>query len=207
MKIEELENIAGNIKDDIKQSTKEIGKKIENQIDNIQHIPNNLKNMDSSQEYFLFLFKIGIEEETFCGLSQTMTVRIISIIALIFGISLFIDAFEKGFFFQGFYKLIHCIFYLIIAFYSFCSTINKNSDYAEISYFISAILGIYYFICFAFDALCDYLRFVNLLENSQILTDDEVMNDIENFFIVMIYLYFVYILFCYYVNLKNGRNV
>ena len=35
MKIEELENIAGNKKDDIKDSTKEIWKKIENQIDNI----------------------------------------------------------------------------------------------------------------------------------------------------------------------------
>ena len=97
-----------------------------------------------------------------------MTVRIISIIALIFGISLFIDAFEKDFSIQGFYKLIHCSFYLIIAFYSFYSTFNKNPNYAEISYFISAILVIYYFIYFAFDVLCDYLRFVNLLENSQI---------------------------------------
>lgn len=58
--------------------------------------------MDSSQEYFLFLFKIEIEEENFCGLSQSMTVRIISIIALIFEFHYLLIYLKKDFSFKDF---------------------------------------------------------------------------------------------------------
>ena len=200
MKMEELENTAENIKDEIKDSTKEIGDKIEN------NIPNTLKNIEFSQDNFLFLFKPKVDEETICSLSQSMAVKIIAIIALLFAISFFIDIFEKHFFFGGFYKLILCVLYLVIAFYSCYSTINENADYAKIGYLVSAILWIYYFICFALDFLFDLFKFINFL-GDDFLNIKEIFHDIGKCCILLIYLYCVYILFCYHVNLKNGRNV
>ena len=206
MKMEELENTAENIKDEIKDTTKEIGNKIENNLDNIQNIPNQIQNMDFSQDNFLFFFKINTEEETMCGLSQSMTVKIISIFALLFAISFFIDTLNGDFFFDGFYKLILCILYLVIAFYSFYSTINQNDNYAKIGYLISAILWIYYFILFLFDFLFDLFKFINIF-GDDFLKIKELFHDVGQCCLLLIFLYFVYILYCYQVNLKNGRSV
>ena len=56
--MDKIEETAENIKNEIKDSANEVGNKIEYNLDNIQNIPNEIRNAssDMSEEKFLFFF-------------------------------------------------------------------------------------------------------------------------------------------------------
>ena len=197
--MEQIEDSMKNLKDEIKENTKEI----EN---NIQNIPSEIKNNEISEDNFLFFFKPEISQETICGLTQNISVKIIGIISLISSISYFISCFSGEFFFDGIYEILICIICLIIAFYSFYSALNENSDYAKIAYFSSVILFLIFFIKFLFETLYDIVKFLNIF-GSDFLDIKDIFSDIAEGCALLLFLYLVWIIYCFMVNLRNGRNV
>ena len=197
--MEQIEDSMKNLKEEIKDSTNEI----EN---NIQNIPSEIKKGEFSTDNFLFFFNPEVSTETICGLTQNISVKIIGIISLICSISYFLSTFSGEFFFDGLYELLLCILCLIIAFYSFYSALNKNSDYAKIAYFSSVILFLIFFIEFLFETLYDIVRFLNIFGND-FLDIKDIFSDIAEGCVLLLLLYLVWIIYCFMVNLRNGRNV
>jgi hypothetical protein len=197
--MEQIEDSMKNLKEEIKDSTNEI----EN---NIQNIPSEIKKGEFSTDNFLFFFNPEVSTETICGLTQNISVKIIGIISLICSISYFLSTFSGEFFFDGLYELLLCILCLIIAFYSFYSALNENSDYAKIAYFSSVILFLIFFIEFLFETLYDIVRFLNIF-GSDFLDIKDIFSDIAEGCALLLFLYLVWIIYCFMVNLRNGRNV
>ena len=197
--MEQIEDSMKNLKEEIKDSTNEI----EN---NIQNIPSEIKKGEFSTDNFLFFFNPEVSTETICGLTQNISVKIIGIISLICSISYFLSTFSGEFFFDGLYELLLCILCLIIAFYSFYSALNENSDYAKIAYFSSVILFLIFFIEFLFETLYDIVRFLNIFGND-FLDIKDIFSDIAEGCVLLLLLYLVWIIYCFMVNLRNGRNV
>ena len=197
--MEQIEDSMKNLKEEIKDSTNEI----EN---NIQNIPSEIKKGEFSTDNFLFFFNPEVSTETICGLTQNISVKIIGIISLICSISYFLSTFSGEFFFDGLYELLLCILCLIIAFYSFYSALNENSDYAKIAYFSSVILFLIFFIEFLFETLYDIVRFLNIFGND-FLDIKDIFSDIAEGCGLLLFLYLVWIIYCFMVNLRNGRNV
>ena len=197
--MEQIEDSMKNLKEEIKDSTNEI----EN---NIQNIPSEIKKGEFSTDNFLFFFNPEVSTETICGLTQNISVKIIGIISLICSISYFLSTFSGEFFFDGLYELLLCILCLIIAFYSFYSALNENSDYAKIAYFSSVILFLIFFIEFLFETLYDIVRFLNIF-GSDFLDIKDIFSDIAEGCGLLLFLYLVWIIYCFMVNLRNGRNV
>lgn len=198
--MEQIENTAENIKNEIKESASEIGPSIRNNFENIQ----NSTSSNFSLDNFLFFFRPDVDQETICKLSQKLTVQIIGILSLICSLSYFFSSLDGGFLYKGLYKIIICVLFLIIAFYSFYSTINQNSDYTKIAYLCSAFIWSYCFIIWAFETLIDLFKFINFL-GDEFLDIKEIFKDIGEACLLLIYLYFVWILYCYMVNLRTGR--
>ena len=197
--MEQIEDSMKNLKEEIKDSTNEI----EN---NIQNIPSEIKKGEFSTDNFLFFFNPEVSTETICGLTQNISVKIIGIISLICSISYFLSTFSGEFFFDGIYEIIICVLCLVIAFYSFFSALNENSDYAKIAYFSSVILFLIFFIKFLFETLYDIVRFLNIF-GSDFLDIKDIFSDIAEGCGLLIILYLIWIIYCFMVNLRNGRNV
>ena len=206
--MDKIEETAENTKNEIKDSANEVGNKIEYNLDNIQNIPNEIRNAssDMSEEKFLFFFNPDVDEKTICGITQKLTVQILSIIALICSISYFLSALKGEFFFDGIYEIIVCVIFLIIAFYGFFSALNDNSDYAKISYIAATILWLIFCIEYVIETIVDIIKFLNVF-GDDFLRVKEIFKDIGEGCILLIFLYFVWILYCFMINLKSGKSV
>ena len=196
--MEQIEDSMKNLKEEIKDSTNEI----EN---NIQNIPSEIKKGEFSTDNFLFFFNPEVSTETICGLTQNISVKIIGIISLISSISYFISCFSGEFFFDGIYEILICIICLIIAFYSFYSALNENSDYAKIAYFASVILFFIFFIEFFFETLYDIFRFINIF-GDEFFDIKDILSDVAEGLSLLFLLYLIWIVYCFMINLKNGRR-
>ena len=196
--MEQIEDSMKNLKEEIKDSTNEI----EN---NIQNIPSEIKKGEFSTDNFLFFFNPEVSTETICGLTQNISVKIIGIISLICSISYFLSTFSGEFFFDGLYELLLCILCLIIAFYSFYSALNENSDYAKIAYFASVILFFIFFIEFFFETLYDIFRFINIF-GDEFFNIKDILSDVAEGLSLLFLLYLIWIVYCFMINLKNGRR-
>ena len=116
-----------------------------NEVEN--KVSQDLNNPDINSENFLFFIKPNeIDEDGVCGLDQKLTVRIISVIALFSAGCAFISSLGKDNIFSLLWDLFISVFFLIVAFYSFYSTINHNYNYTKIAYLLSTLIWFYSFI-------------------------------------------------------------
>ena len=158
----------------------------------------------NKSEKFIFLFETNIIDDTFYGFSLKTIVRVISIFTLMISITEFFDTLKNNTFLNLIYHLIISIAFLIITYYIFYSTIEINVNYAFLGYFIYSILWIFLLIKYLFQASLMLVGYLNPYENDFFRIKLLTYIFIEAF-ILGIYLYFVWILFCYYVNVKRGN--
>ena len=155
-------------------------------------------------EKFLFLFETNIIDDSFFGFSLKTIVRIISIFTLLVSITEFLNILDNKTFLKVIYDLLISVTFLIITYFIFDSTIEMNINYAYLGYIIYSILWIVLLIQYLLQASLMLVGYLNPYENDFLRLKLLTYIFIEAF-ILGIYLYFVWILFCYYVNLKRGK--
>ena len=169
----------------------------------ISEIDNKLGN--PSDDKFLFVFSPEVEEDCLCGLSQKMTVRIISIIALLSAITSFLSALGKSELLDMIIDIIFSAIFIAIAFFSFYSTINLKYEYANVGYLCYSILWIISFFCYCYKSLKILFAFLNIF-GKDFLTEG-ISYIFTQGIILAIYLYFIWILYCFTINLKKGKSM
>jgi hypothetical protein len=203
--MEQIERTAENMKNDIKETTNDIGPSIKNNIENIQN--NTFSNF--SLDNFFFFFTRNVEEVEVIqdrGF-QKLLVQTIAFFSLLCSITYFISSLNvKEFFYKGLYYITACVLFLIIAFYSFYSTINHNSNYTKIAYLLSALIWCYSFIFWFFDALIHLFHFLNFF-GDEFLYFKEVSRDIGEGCALLVFYCCVDLLYCYMIDLRTGRAV
>ena len=162
------------------------------------------EDQQNKSEKFLFLFETNIIDDTFYGFSLKTIVRIISIFTLLVSITEFLNIFDNKTFLKVIYDLLISVTFLIITYFIFDSTIEMNINYAYLGYFIYSIIWIFLLIKYLLQASLMLVGYLNPYENDFLRLKLITYVFIEAF-IIGIYLYFVWILFCYYVNVKRGN--
>ena len=171
--------------------------------------PNNIEirnreNNENEPETFLFLFETNKIEENFYGFGLKTIVRIISIFTLLISIIEFFDAFGNENFINLIFDLIISIILLTVTYYGFYSTIDLNVNKAYLAYLIYAILWVVLLIKYLVKSTLMIFGYIIIYENDFFRLGTICYILIEAFILVM-YLYFVWIFFCYYVNMKRGN--
>ncbi len=167
----------------------------------ISELDNKLKNL--SDEKFLFLFSPEVKDDCIFGLNLILVVRIISIIVLLSSITFFVSIFSENNFFEVIFDICSSVIFLVIAFYLFYSTINYKYEYGYISYIIYSVFWIISFLYYCYKSIITIFSFLNIF-GSDFLTDN-IVDILSEGIVLAIYLYFIWAIYCYIINLKRGK--
>ena len=173
-------------------------------VENVANKFNNV-NQEISSENFLFFFKPNkIDEDGFCGVEQKLSVRIIALIALISACCAFITSLVKNNMFLLLWDLFISVVFLIVAFFTFYSTINLKESYANIGYVVYSILWIINFSVIICETI--YYLFVFFFPFSNYFFSLRIIIYIFcEWFGLILFLYFLWIVFCFMKNLAKRK--
>ena len=158
----------------------------------------------SNDEKFLFFFKPDkIDKECIGGISLKNGVRVFSVIVLIKAFTSFSNIFELKFNITNFIiSLLFFICYLFIGSFALISTFNNNLSLAKIAYKLICIFFILEALVILLVSLIIFFAFINPWDgyffNLKIL-----LSIIWKIVYLFIYLYFIYVLFCFISELKR----
>jgi hypothetical protein len=174
-----------------------------NEVEN--KVSQDLNNPDINSENFLFFIKPNeIDEDGVCGLDQKLTVRIISVIALFSAGCAFISSLGKDNIFSLLWDLFISVFFLIVAFYTFYSTINLKDTYANIGYVVYSILWL--INCLGIVCETIYYLFKFFYPFSDNFFRPRILAYIFCEWLgLILFLYLLWIVFCFMINLKRGK--
>jgi len=174
-----------------------------NEVENI--VSDDINNPDINSENFLFFIKPNeIDEGGVCGLEQKLTVQIISVIALFSAGCAFISSLGKDNIFSLLWDLFISVFFLLVAGYTFYSTINLKDTYANIGYVIYSILWI--INCFEITCETIYYLFKFFYPFSSYFFRPKILAYIFCEWLgLILFLYLLWIVFCFMINLKRGK--
>ena len=164
----------------------------------ISDIDNKLGNVSS--EKFLFLFSPEISEECICGCSQKTGVQIVSFFLLIVSILRFLESLTKNELFDMIIDICFSGFFLLVAFFTFYSTIGLKYDHAYIGYIVYSIIWILNFLIYCYHTIMIiFYCIINLNTNNLGYIIGEGIN-------LCISLYLIWIIYCFTMNLKKGKS-
>ena len=159
----------------------------------------------SNDEKFLFFFKPDkIDNECIGGISLKNGVRVFSVIVLLKAFISFYNIFELKFSNTNFIiSLLFFICYLFIGSFALISTFNNNLSLAKIAYKLICIFFILEALVILLVSLIIFFAFINPWDeyffNLKIL-----LSIIWKIVSLFIYLYFIYVLFCFISELKRS---
>ena len=160
----------------------------------ISDIDNKLGNV--SDEKFLFLFTPEVSDECIFGCSQKTGVRIISIFLLLNSIANFLESFTKNELFDMIIDICFSGFFLLVAFFTFYSTISLKYDHAYIGYIVYSIIWILNFIFYCYHTIMIlFYCLINLNTHNLGYVFGEGIN-------LCISLYLIWIIYCFAKSLK-----
>ena len=200
------------MKEDEKIKIKEI-KKDESKIQEIiiEETPLNKieiqsQNINSTNEYFLFIFKPQtVEIEFCCGYSLFSTIRITSILLIILGIIDVLMTYLNTNFFNFLESFIYSVLYLISGIYLFVSTITFKSNDALIGYKIYEFLFIFELTIFLLKIILISIGLIHPLGEGSYFVKKFTLYLTFGIIQELIKLYLLWISFSYLINLKLNR--
>ncbi len=164
----------------------------------ISDIDNKLGNV--SDEKFLFLFSPEISEECICGCSQKIGVQIISFLLLLGSIGRFLESLSKNGLFDMIIDICISVFFLLVAFFMFYSTISLKYEHAYIGYIVYSIIWILNCLVYCCNSIMIlFYCLINLNTENLGYILGEGIN-------LAISLYFIWIIYCFTMNLKKGKS-
>ena len=165
-----------------------------------------LQNINSTNEYFLFIFKPQtVDIEFCCGYSLFSTIRIISIILIILGIIDVLMTYLNTNFFNFLEAFIYSVLYLISGIYLFVSTITFKSNDALIGYKLYEFLFLFELTIFILKIILICIGIIHPLGEGSYFVRKFTLYLIFGISQEIIKLYLLWITFSYLINLKLNR--
>ena len=164
------------------------------------------QNINSTNEYFLFIFKPQtVDIEFCCGYSLFSTIRIISIILIILGIIDVLMTYLNTNFFNFLEAFIYSVLYLISGIYLFVSTITFKSNDALIGYKLYEFLFLFELTIFILKIILICIGIIHPLGEGSYFVRKFTLYLIFGISQEIIKLYLLWIAFSYLINLKLNR--
>ena len=171
---------------------------MENELENIK-----LSSEGSENKFLFFVEPKNIENECIGGISLANGIIIFAVISLLQAINSFMEIFERTIFLDKIGYIILASIFLLIAFCSLFGALKDNVSFLKISYWLSAILFILAAIKYICKSLLKIIEFINPWDGD-FLQLDFVTYIFGKGVLLFIYLYFIWIIFCYMSN--NHKN-
>ena len=165
-----------------------------------------LQNINSTNEYFLFIFKPQtVEIEFCCGYSLFSTIRITSILLIILGIIDVLMTYLNTNFFNFLESFIYSVLYLISGIYLFVSTITFKSNDALIGYKLYEFLFLFELTIFLLKVLLICIGIVHPLGEGSYFVRKFTLYLLFGIFQEIIKLYLLWMTFSYLIHLILNR--
>ena len=172
----------------------------------LNYIPEMSKNLPSNDEKFLFFFEpVNVDEKFLFGLSLKSGVYIFSAITCIQALSTLFDIFRTETFWLFIVSIIAFIIYFLISLYACLGAIKEKYIYIKVSYIIIAILFLIEALKYLAKSIYKVIEFITPWDGD-FLKLDFLIYILGYGAYLFIYLYFIYILYRFMVQIKSGRN-
>ena len=156
---------------------------------------------DPSQEKFLFcIVPDKVDNQCIAGFSLKTGVRILSAIILYEALYSFVQSWDSKYTSKFIFRLIIGICYLCIASLICYTTFNENAQLIKISYIIVCVLFILEFFYYLLKSFLRLFEFINPWDGD-FLSLKNVLYIFGDLAYLFIFLYFIYIQYCYLVSL------
>ena len=159
----------------------------------------------SDNKFLLFFPPVIIDDKFLFGLSFKTGVQIFAIISLIQTISSFFDIFSPGSLWLFIVAIFAFVIYFVISLYAFLATIKNNYTYAKVSYLISSVLFLLQGLKYLCKSVIKIIEFITPWDGD-FLRLDFLIYIFGHGFYLFFYLYFIYILYRYMIELSNQHQ-
>ena len=172
----------------------------------LNYIPEMSKNLPLNDEKFLFFFEpVNVDEKFLFGLSLKSGVYIFSAITCIQALSTLFDIFRTETFWLFIVSIIAFIIYFFISLYACLGAIKEKYIYIKVSYIIIAVLFLIEALKYLAKSIYKVIEFITPWDGD-FLKLDFLIYILGYGAYLFIYLYFIYILYRFMVQIKSGRN-
>ena len=163
------------------------------------------KSVPNGDNKFLFFFQPNtIDNECIGGISLINGIKIFAAVSLIQAIDSCLEIFNAEFFIEklGFIALTTA--FVIICFCSFFAAFKENTNLATISYWLAGVLFLLAAIKFICKSVLKIIEFINPWDGD-FLQLDFLVYIFGRGLLLFIYLYFIWILFCFISNHEKNN--
>ena len=173
----------------------------------IDYIPKKTEELKLDDEKFLFFFKpYIIGKEKFLALFPIEKGMIIFLVIIIIqALSNFLNIFKPDTFFKFILYVILFVLYAVSAFYTCFGYYKKNYLYLKVGYIIISAVFCLYAIVYVFKSFYKIVKFF-IPFSGDFLSFDFVEYVFGNGIFLFGYLYLIYILYNYMINLKKNNG-
>ena len=163
-------------------------------------IEDHANNISYGEDKFLFFFEPkNLDNECVGGISLVNGVRIFAGISLIQALNSCMEIFQTTLWMEKFGYILLTLVFLTICLCAFFSTLSENMTFAKIAYWVSAaafLLAAIKYICKSFLKI---IEFINPWDGDFLQLDFLVYVFGRGFYLFL-YLYLIWILYCYMAN-------
>ena len=160
---------------------------------------------EASENKFLFFFQPNnIDNECIGGISLINGIKIFALVSLIQALSNFMEVFNSDFLIEKIGYIILTVLFCIICLCSFLAAVNENTKLAKISYWLAAFLFLLSAIKFLCKGVLKIIEFINPWDGD-FLQLDFLVYILGRGLYLFIYLYFIWILFCFISNHEKNN--
>ena len=179
---------------------------MEGNLENVQlsseNQPNSVPNEDKK---FLFFFKPNnIDNECIGGISLINGIKIFAAVSLLQAISYCMEIFSAEIFLEKLGYIALTTAFVIICFCSLFAALNENTTLAKISYWLAGFLFLLAAIKFLCKSVLKIIEFINPWDGD-FLQLDFLVYIFGRGLLLFIYLYFIWILFCFISNHEKNN--
>ena len=179
---------------------------MENELQNIKLASEEqANNISYGENKFLFFFKPNsIDNQCIGGFSLINGIIIFAVISLLQAISYCLEGFSSILGQEKFGYISIAIVFLLISVLAFIAAFKENSTCAKACYYLSSILFIFGAIAYICKSLLKIIEFINPWDGD-FLQLDFIVYILGRGACLFIYLYFIWILFCFMDNHEKNN--
>ena len=179
---------------------------MENELQNIKlATEEQVNNMSYGEDKFLFFFKPkSIDNQCIGGFSLITGIIIFAVVSLLQAISYFSEGFSSTVGVEKFGYILLSIVFLLIAIFSAIAAFKENTTCAKVAYCLASILFIFAAIAYLCKSILKIIEFINPWDGD-FLQLDFLIYILGRGLLLFIYLYFIWILFCFISNHEKNN--
>ena len=179
---------------------------MDSNLDNVQlSSEDQTKSLQNGDNKFLFFFQPNsIDNECIGGISLINGIKIFAAVSFIQAISSFSEIFNAEIFLEKIGYILLTTAFVIICLCSLFAALNENTTLAKISYWLAGFLFVLAAIKFLCKSVLKIIEFINPWDGDFLQLDFLVYIFVRGLFL-FIYLYFIWITFCFLSNHEKNN--